>query len=142
MASLSRTLGTSLAWLGGTVGAAGWILGAADELAWAGRGTDAAYVFLCAAGVLLTGGTLWLLWLAGCRLSLLVVTEALLAASFTFGVLALWIMHKRDVVALAIDSSGRCPEELAYAAPAAVLAVMAILCCPPIRKWLQRTHLQ
>jgi len=131
---------TSIAFIGATYGAAGWILGAGEQLASAGHGTDAALVRLCAAGVLLSGGIMWVLWLAGRRLNLFVVIELLLGASFTFGLLALWIMRVRGVVALAIDSSGGYPEGLAYAAPIALLAIMAILCWSPIRKRLQRTR--
>jgi hypothetical protein len=58
----NRNCMTSVGFLGGTLGAAGWILAASQELAWAGYRVDATLVFLCAAGVLLTGGTMWCLW--------------------------------------------------------------------------------
>jgi len=139
--SFNRTLLGTLGFLGGTVGAAGWILGAGEELAAAGYGTEATLVLLCAAGVLLTGGILWSLWLAGRNLSSFVLVLALLGASFTFGVLALYIMQTKGVVAFAIDSSGGYPEWLAYAAPIALLAIMACLWCTPIRERLQRARL-
>jgi len=141
MENRQRTFWISLVWIGISFGAAGWILGASEELVWAGLGVDAAYVLLCAAGVLLTGGILWWLTLVGRRLSLWIAMEVLLGASFVFGVSALWIMRLRGVVAFAVDSSGRYPEGLAYAAPVAVLAIMAVLWCPPVRKRLQRRHL-
>jgi hypothetical protein len=137
-----RTFVVSLAILGATAGTGGWIYGASEELASGGRGADATLVLLCAAGVWLTGGVLWLLWLAGLRLNLLVVMNVLLGASSVFGVLALWIMRWRGVVAFAIDSSGKYPEWLAYAAPVALLAVMAMTWYPPIRKRLQRTNFE
>jgi hypothetical protein len=139
--SFNRNLGGTLGFIGGTIGAAGWILGASEELAWAGYVTEASLVLLCAAGVLLTGGIMWCLWLAGRSLNPFVLIQALLGASFTFGVLALYTMRIRGVVAFAIDSSGRYPEGLAYAAPIALLAIMACLWCTPIRKRLHRTRL-
>jgi hypothetical protein len=131
---------TSLGFLGGTFGAAGWILAASQELAWAGCGTEAALVLLCATGVLLSGGALWCLWLAGRRLNLFVVIELLLGASFAFGVLAVWIMRMRGVTAFAIDSSGKYPKGLAYAAPAILIVITACLWFTPIRKRLQRVR--
>ena len=137
-----KTLGASLSLIGGTLGAAGWILGASSELTWAGQVTEAALVLLCAVGVLLTGGAMWLLWWWGRSLNALVVIDVLLAASFAFGVLALWIMRSRGVVAFAIDSDGNYPEWLAYAAPVVLLAFMAITWYPPIRRRLQQTKLE
>jgi hypothetical protein len=138
----SRTFEVSAIMLGATGGAAGWILGARQNLAAAGRDADAAIVFWCTAGVFLTGGVLWLLWVAGRRLSLLVVMDVLLGASLVFGVLALWIMHARGVLALALDPSGKYPEWLAWAAPVLVLAFLAGTWYPPIRRWFQRTKLE
>ena len=86
----------------------------------------------------LTGGVLWLLWLAGRRLNLLPAIQVLLGASFTFGRLAVWIMHSHGRVAFAVGASGEYPEELAYGAPVAMLAIMVIMCCPRIRGWLYR----
>jgi hypothetical protein len=139
--SFNRNLGGTLGFIGGTLGAAGWILGASEQLARAGYGTEAALVLLCAAGVLLTGGILWCWWLAGRRLNLFVLIQALLGASFTFGILALYTLRIRGVVAIAIDASGSYPDGLAYAAPIALLAIMAGLWCTPIRKRLHRTRL-
>jgi hypothetical protein len=134
-----RTAIVSGAMIGATAGAGGWIYGASEELASAGRNNEATLVLLCAAGVWLTGGAMWLLWLAGLRLNLLVVTNVLLGASFAFGVLALWIMRSHGVVALAVDSSGKYPEWLAYGAPIVLLAFVGMTWFPPIRRRLQRT---
>jgi len=138
----SKTFCASLSLIGGTLGAAGWILGASGELAWAGRVTESALVLLCAVGVLLTGGAMWLLWRTGRSLNALVVINVLLGASIVFGVLALWIMRSRGVVAFAVDSEGNYPEWMAYAAPVALLAIMGITWFPPIRRRLQRTNFQ
>ena len=135
---LNKKLWPSLGFVGGTVGAAGWILGAAQELASGGHATDATLVLLCAAGVLLTGGMMWSLWLAGNRLDLFVLVETLLGSSLVFGILSLWIMHARGVFAFAVDSSGVYSEWFAYAAPVFVFALMAVLCYPGIRRWLRR----
>jgi len=137
----SRKFEGSLIFLGSTTGAAGWIFGARENLAEAGRSEDAALVLWCAAGVLLTGGILWLLWLIGRRLSVLVVMDVLLGASFAFGVLALWIIQSRGVLAIAVNSAGKYPEWLAWAAPIAVFAIMASTWLPPIRRRLQRTKM-
>jgi hypothetical protein len=135
----SKTFVVSEIFLGGTLGAAGWILGASEELASAGSSTDANIVRLCAGGVFLVGGVMWLLWLTGRRLNVLLVVEILLGASFIFGTAALGIMQSRGVLALAVDSSGKYPEWLAYSAPVAILAIMAIILIPPIRRSLRRT---
>jgi hypothetical protein len=135
----NKTTVVSAAMFGATVGAAGWIYGASEELAEAGHGAEAALVLWCAAGVWLTGGLLWLLWLCGCKLNLLIAMNVLFGASFVFGVLALWIMRAHGVAAFAIDSAGKYPEWLAYVAPAALLACWALTWYPRIRKRLQNT---
>ena len=72
----------ALALFGGTLGAAGWILGAAFELRAApaqpaGIGLDILVALLCAFGVMLTGVVVWLLYLSGRRLSGFFVIETL-----------------------------------------------------------------
>jgi hypothetical protein len=139
----SKTFETSPIILGGTAGAAGWIYGASENLARAGCMAEARLVFLCAACVVLTGGIIWLLWLVGCRLSALLVIDLLLGASFLFGVLALWVMQSRGVLAVAIDPpAGRYPEWLAWTAPVVLLIVMGITWFAPVRKRLQPNKLE
>jgi hypothetical protein len=132
----NKTLIFSEIMLGATGGAAGWIIGAQQNLVAAGRSADAAVVLWCAVAVFMIGGILWLLWLAGCRFNMLLIVNLLLGASIIFGALALWIMHARGVLALAIDPSGRYPEWLAWAAPVILLVMMAATWCPPTRRWL------
>ena len=137
----NKRIWVSVGLIGATFGAAGWILGASTGLAIAGYGTDAVLVFSCAVGVLLSGVIIWSFWLAGRGLNAFVLMEALLGASLASGLLALWIMRVRGVVAFAVDPAGRHPEELAYVAPIALLAIMAILWLAPIRKRLQRVRI-
>jgi hypothetical protein len=146
--------GMTLALFGATVGAAGWILGAALELTAApvqpaGMLLDIDVVLLCAAGVMLTGVFIWALYLSGRRLSGFFMIESLLAASVIFGIVAVGWMHARGVLALAVAGHGgqgqpgneiweaigrHAPQELAYAAPLIILGMMAAIWWPPFRK--------
>jgi hypothetical protein len=136
----NRTVNFSIAIIGGTAGAAGWIYGAAENLAQAGCRGEAQLALFCDGGVILTGGILWLLWLAGCRLSVPLITDILLGASFVFGVLAIWIMHLHGVLVLALDPSGKYPEWLAWLAPIVLLVIIAITRYPPAHKWMLGTR--
>ncbi len=135
----SETFKGTVLIFGGAACAGSWIYGASENLASAGCPADALLVLLCDGGVILTGGTVWLLWLAGCRLSVPLVIDILLAASFVFGVLAIWIMHLRGVLVLALDPSGKYPEWLAWIAPVVLLAIIATTRYPPARRRLLRT---
>jgi len=129
----------SIACLGGTIGAAGWILGASWQLERAGLRPIAIDVLWCAAGVLLVGGVMWCLWLIQRKINVFALIQVLLGASCVFGVAALGIMGNQGVVAFAVDASGQYSEAFAYAAPAALLAIMACLWLPPIRKGMQKS---
>jgi hypothetical protein len=73
---------------GGTIGAAGWIFGAAFALVAAPSDSvgilDILVVFLCAMGVVLTGFVVWRLFHSRRKLSVFFVIEALLVTSFDF----------------------------------------------------------
>ncbi len=150
--------GMTLALFGATVGAAGWILGAALELTAApvqpaGILLDIVVVLLCAVGVMLTGVFIWGLYLSGRRLSGFFMIESLLGTSW---------MHARGVLALAVAGHGgplqhgqpgneiwealgrHAPQELAYAAPLIILGMMAAIWWPPIWKRMfgAYTHIQ
>jgi hypothetical protein len=144
----------TLVLFGGTVGAAGWILGVALELAAApvqpaGLLLDIVVVLLCAVGVVLTGVFVWGLYLSGRRLSGFFMMESLLGSSLVFGIVAVAWMHARGVLALAVAGRGEhgqpgneiweaigrhAPPELAYAAPLIILGMMAAIWWPPFRK--------
>ena len=64
--------------------------------------------------------------------------KTLLGSSLVFGILSLWIMHARGVVAFAVDSSGAYSEWFSYAAPVFVSALLVVMCYPGIRRWLHR----
>jgi hypothetical protein len=154
----------TLALFGGTVGAAGWILGAALELTAApvqpaGILLDIVVVLLCAVGVMLTGVFIWGLYLSGRRLSGLFMMESLLGTSLVFGIVAVGWLHARGVLALAVAGHGghgqpgneiwealgrHAPPELAYAAPLILLGMMAAIWWPPFRKRMfgADTHIQ
>jgi hypothetical protein len=160
--------GITLALFGVTLGADGWILGAAFGLLTgaaqaqpqpAGIGWDILVVFLCALGVPLAGVFLWRFYLSGRRLSRFFVIETLLGSSFVFGTCAIVWMHARGVLALAVAGSAETgqpgdaiwialsrhlPPELTYAAPLIILALMAAAWWPPCRKRLfgADAHLQ
>jgi hypothetical protein len=134
MISWHKRLLISEAMIGGTGGAAGWMIGAGVNLASAGRSADANLVWLCTAGVFATGAILWVLMMAGWKLSTLLVAEVLLASSFIFGTLALWLLHLRGVLALALDPAGRYPERLASSAPVVLLAIMATMAWESARR--------
>jgi hypothetical protein len=152
---MRRELSTS-ALFGGSLGAAGWIFGAALELRGApqkpaGIDLDIQVVLLCAAGVVLCGFVLGCLSLAGLRLSTFLVWETLLGASFVFGTAAIVWMQARGVLTLAVrgyafrgqpgneiwEAIGRhVRPELAYAAPVIILGLMAVAWWPPARRRL------
>jgi hypothetical protein len=156
--------GMTLALFGGTVGAAGWIYGAALELTAApvqpaGMLLDIVVVFLCAVGVMLTGVFIWGLYLSGRRLSGLFMMESLLGSSLVFGIVAVGWMHARGVLALAVAGHGghgqsgneiweaigrHAPQELAYAAPLIILGMMVAIWWAPFRKRMfgACTHIQ
>jgi hypothetical protein len=157
MAKLSRSNNDTwmtLALFGGTVGAAGWILGAALELTAApvqpaGILLDIVVVLLCAVGVMLTGVFIWGLYLSGRRLCGFFMIESLLGTSLVFGIVAVGWMHARGVLALAVAGHGghgqpgneiweaigrHAPQELAYAVPLILLGLMAAIWWPPFRK--------
>ncbi len=105
--------GITLGLAGGTIGAAGWIFGAAIELAADPSdsvGTlDILVVLLGAMGVMLTGFLLWCLYLSRRKISVFFVIEALLGASLVFGTLAIlwmqraecWLLQSEDVPRMA-----------------------------------------
>jgi hypothetical protein len=144
----------TLALLSGSVGAAGWIFGAALNLLSAPPGSvgvlDVGVVFLCALGVMLAGFVVWCLYLSGHGLNRFLVIETLLGASLAFGTLAVWWMHTRGVLALAVaggDDLGQpgalllhwiIPprEEFAHAVPVIVLIAMALMWWPSARRRL------
>ena len=156
--------GITLALFGATVGAAGWILGAALEptaapVQPAGMLLDIDVVLLCAAGVMLTGVFIWRLYLSGRRLSGFFVIESLLGTSLVFGTIAVGWMYARGVLALAVAGHGghgqpgneiweaigrHTPQELAYAAPLIILGMMAAIWWPPFRRRMfgAYTHIQ
>jgi hypothetical protein len=134
MSPWGKTLWISEVMIGGTGGTAGWIIGAAANLEAAGRRADANMVWLCVAGVFATGGILWLLLMTGRKLSVLLVAEPLLAASFIFGALALWILHLRGALAFAVDPAGKYPEWLAWAALPLLLVIMAVMAWESARR--------
>jgi hypothetical protein len=167
MAKDSRSrygLGINLGLFGGTLGAAGWILGAAFELMAApaqpaGILLDILVVLSCAIGVMLTGVFVWCLYLSRRRLSGFFVIETLLGASLVFGMLAIVWMHARGVLALAIGGhteSGQpgnevwetiarhVPQEIVYTVPLIILGVMAAIWWTPLRRSLfgVHTHIQ
>jgi hypothetical protein len=149
-----------IALLGGSIGAAGWILGAVDELVAEKAGLlDIGVVVLCALGVLLTGFVLWRSYVAGRRLSTFWMIEALLGASFVFGMLAVCWMDARGVLAFATSAQAdhgqpgnqiwealarHTPARFAYAAPVILLAMMALVCWHPLRRRMlgAHTHIQ
>jgi hypothetical protein len=135
----SRTFEGSAALLGATAGAAGWIFGASENLATAGHTADAHLALFCSAGVFVAGGTMWLQWLTGRRLNLLFVMNVLLAASILFGGMAVWMLHSRGVLAIAVNPSGKYPEWLAWLAPIVLVAILASTWYPPLRRRLLRT---
>jgi hypothetical protein len=140
----------TLGLFGGAVGAAGWILGVANELLAApappaGILLDILMVCLGAVGVLMMGVFLWCLYLSGRRLRVAFMIEALLGASLVFGTLALMWIHARGVLTLAVrgfagsgqpgnevwEAIGRdLPPEFAYAAPLLILVLMALTWWP------------
>jgi len=147
---------TTVAFFGGTVGAAGWIFGMVLELLAAppqpvDTGEDIFVVLLCAGAVLVTGVFVWSLYLIGRRLSHLFVTEALLGASLVFGTLALvWIDARGLLPVVMAGRSGlgqpgneiweeigrHVPSQLAYAVPLILLGMMAAIWCFPVtRRW-------
>jgi len=154
----------TLGLFGATVGAAGWILGAALELTAApeqpaGTLLDIVVVLLCAVGVMLTGVFIWGFYLSGRRLSGFFMMESLLGASLVFGIVAVGWMYARGVLALAVAGHGgrgqpgneiweaigrHAPQELAYAAPLIILGMMAAIWWPPFRKRMSGayTHIQ
>ena len=156
--------GITLALFGATVGAAGWILGAALELTAApvqpaGMLLDIVVVLLCAGGVVLSGVLIWGLYLSGRRLSGFFMMESLLGSSLVFGIIAVGWMRARGVLALAVAGHGgdgqpgneiweaigrHAPQELAYAAPLIILGMMAAIWWAPVRKRMFRacTHVQ
>src|SRR5262245_43871438 len=149
------TLNT-LSLFGGAVGAAGWILGVANELLSvpvppAGIGLDILVVCLCAVGVLMMGVFVWCLYLSGRRLQVALIIETLLGASLVFGTLALMWIHARGVLPLAVRGYGGSgqpgnevweeigrdlPPEFAYVAPLLILGLMALIWWPRSRKRL------
>lgn len=149
--------------VGGTVGAAGWILGAAEALVYAPAGSvgmaDVLVVLGCGLGVVLTGGVVWWLYLCRRRLNSFIVCEVLLGASAVFGTLAVAWMQIRGVLGFALGPEAglgqpgneiwvalgrRVPQELAYAVPLLLAGMMAALSWPPLRGLLiaGRTHVQ
>ena len=148
--------GITFGLFGGAVGAAGWILGVANELLSApappaGIGLDILVVCLCAVGVLMMGVFVWCLYLSGRRLRVAFVIETLLGASLVFGTLALMWVHARGVLPLAVGGHGGSgqpgneiweaigrdlPPEIAYAAPLLILGLMALIWWPRSRKRL------
>jgi hypothetical protein len=155
--------GITLGLAGGTIGAAGWIFGAAFELVADPSHSvailDILVVLSGALGVMLTGFFVWCLYLSRRRMSLFFVTEALLGASLVFGTLAILWMHARGVLALAVgahadhgqpgnevwETIGRhVPPELVYAVPLLILGMMAAIWWPPSRRRLltRHTHIQ
>jgi hypothetical protein len=149
----------SLQLFAGSIGAAGWILGAAVELMGApglpqAPSSDVDVVLLCAGGVLLTGFVIWLLFLCGRRLSVFWIGELLLGASLVFGTMAIVWMDVRGVLPLATAGHGgslfhgqpgneiweaigrRLPPKLAYAVPLLLLGLMAAAWWPPLRRRL------
>jgi hypothetical protein len=147
---------------GGSLGAAGWIFGAASELMAApaqpnGIGADIFVVVLCAVGVLLTGTVIWCQYLSGRRLSVFFMVETLLGASLMFGTAALFWIHARGLLPLVVqghsgsgqpgneiwEAIGRhVPPEMAYLAPLIILAIMLVLWWNPIRRRLIGSHAQ
>ena len=143
----------TLGLFGGAVGAAGWILGVANELLSApappaGIALDVLLVCLGAVGVLLMGVFVWCLYLSGRRLRVAFIIETLLGASLVFGTLALVWIHARGVLPLAVrgfggsgqpgnevwEAIGRgLPPEFAYAAPLLILGLMALIWWPRSR---------
>jgi hypothetical protein len=141
---------------GGTLGAAGWIIGLALELRGApqkppGIDLDIQVVLLCAAGVVVSGFFVWCLSVVGLRLSAFWVWETLLGASFLFGTAAIVWMQVRGVLTLAVrgfafrgqpgneiwEAIGRhARPEMAYAAPVMILFLMAAAWWPPARRLL------
>lgn len=136
---LSPIFSISMTFLGGTLGAAGWILGASLQLELAGYHSDAVSVLWCAVGVFVIGCLMWCRFLIVRTINQFVLIEVLLGASFAFGVAALWIMRNNGVVAFAVNASGKFSEAFAYAAPVTILVMMACLWLPPIRSHLQQT---
>jgi hypothetical protein len=146
----------TLGLFGGAVGAAGWILGVANELLWApappaGIILDMLMVCLGAVGVLMMGVFVWCLYLSGRRLRVAFIIETLLVASLVFGTLALVWIHARGVLPVAVKGYGGSgqpgngvweaigrdlPPELAYAAPLLILGFMALIWWPRSRKRL------
>jgi|GEM_PF-3332403 len=141
---------TTIRLFGATVGAAGWIAGIAGGLLRApasrpGLVLDTAVVCLSAAGVLLTGTFIWWLWFSGHKLSVLLVTETLLGASFLFGTGALVFIDARGSLPLAVQGSAKSgqpggeivetigshiPPEIAYVAPFLILSLMTLVWWP------------
>jgi hypothetical protein len=146
---------TTIALFGGAVGAAGWIFGMVLELNAAAPpqpaniGVDFFVVLLCAVSVLFTGVFVWCLYLFGCRLSLLLVTETLLGASVVFGTLAILWIDARGLLPVVVagrsgmgqlgneiwEAIGRhVPPKIVYAVPLILLGMMGAISRPPCRR--------
>jgi hypothetical protein len=119
----------------GGCGAAGWIYGAAENLTLAGApALDVVVVLSCAAAVFLTS-VFWVChYFSGRRQNAFVVVQSMLGASLVFGTIAVSWMHARGTLVLALDPNKRFPPALAFLAPLLILALMAALCWPPIRR--------
>jgi hypothetical protein len=163
--SLSKSdLRIGAALFGSTVGAAGWIVGAALELLSApapppGILLDVLVVLCCATTVLLIGLFVWRLYLAGRRLNVLFVVETLLGASLMLGTVALVWMDARGVLSLVVLSNadsgqpgneiwqaiGRhVPPKLVYLVPLVILGLMGAVWWSPVRRRILtgQTHIQ
>jgi hypothetical protein len=118
---------------------------------------DVVIVLLCAGGVALTGTFLWYFYLSGRRLSTLVVLETLLGASLVFGMFALLWMDARGVLNFVTTRADEGQpgvellyriipprKEYVYAVPLIILALMAVVCWPPLQRWMfaGHTHVQ
>ncbi|MEM7454182.1 MAG: hypothetical protein AAF456_07480 [Planctomycetota bacterium] len=121
---------------GGTLGAMGWILGAALNLLFEGYFFDAAFTVLCSLGVAFGGLWAFRQKQAGKVVNMWVLVVGLLTGSMIFGLCAFLWLHQRGTLEPIIDPEGKYPLFLNFLAPALIGVAILVTMIPPVRKWL------
>ena len=127
--------------LGGSLGAAGWLLGMTLKALTIGQLANAVFPAIAAILVIMVGVWLLMVRMQGKRIRVWTAIQILMFASACFGMMACLALHWRDGLEPLIDPQEQYPLIVNFLAPIIIVMLMGVLMIPKFKNFLNREYL-